>query len=55
MNKLQFKGDQKRIDEILVIAQNWGLHPKEILRQVERKHIFTHVQWNMRGFYMEVG
>lgn len=46
---------KKGIDEILVIAQNWGLHPKEILRQVERKHIFTHVQWNMRGFYMEVG
>ena len=46
---------KKGIDEILVIAQNWGLRPKEILRQVERKHIFTHVQWNMRAFYMEVG
>ena len=27
---------------------------KDFLRQVERKHIFTHIQWNMRGFYVEV-
>lgn len=30
------------------------LKPREITRIVERKHIFTHVQWNMRGVYMEV-
>lgn len=39
-------------------AMDWArraeLHPTQILRQVERKHIFTHIQWNMRGFYMEV-
>ena len=29
------------------------LKPKEILRVVERKHIFTHVQWNVRGVYVE--
>lgn len=46
---------KKSVDEILRIAQDLGLRPREILRQVERKHIFTHVQWNMRGFYMEVG
>ena len=27
---------------------------KEILRQTEKKHIFTHIQWNMRGFYIRV-
>ena len=27
----------------------------EIIRQVEKKHIFTHVQWNMSGVYLEVG
>ena len=31
-----------------------GLHPRELLRQVERKHIFTHIQWNMKGIYLEV-
>ena len=31
-----------------------GIKPKEIIRQVEKKHIFTHVEWNMSGIYMEV-
>ncbi len=31
-----------------------GLHPREILREVFRKHIFTHIQWNMKGIYLEV-
>lgn len=31
-----------------------GIPVKDILRQVERKHIFTHIQWNMRGYYLEV-
>ena len=29
-----------------------GYRVKTILRQVEKKHIFTHIQWNMRGFYI---
>ena len=31
------------------------LKPKGILYQVERKHIFTHVEWHMRGVYIIVG
>ena len=31
-----------------------GLHPREILRESEKKHIFTHIQWNMKGIYLEV-
>ena len=31
-----------------------GYLVKEILRQVEKKHIFTHIQWNMRGFYIRL-
>ena len=31
-----------------------GITVKDILRQVERKHILTHIQWNMRGYYMNV-
>lgn len=30
------------------------LHPREISRQVLRKHIFTHIQWQMLGYYLEV-
>ena len=31
-----------------------GLHPRELLREVEKTHIFTHIQWNMKGIYLEV-
>lgn len=31
-----------------------GLRPKEILREVIKTHIFTHIQWNMKGIYLEV-
>ena len=30
-----------------------GLSVKEPLREVQRKHIFTHIQWNMKGIYLE--
>lgn len=38
----------------LGVVEEMGLKPKEILRQVERKHVFTHVEWVMSGFYVEV-
>ena len=31
-----------------------GVAVKDILRQTDKTHIFTHVQWNMRGYYMDV-
>ena len=40
--------------EALAVTARMGLRPREILRQLERKHIFTHIQWNMRGFYIDV-
>ena len=41
-------------EEALAAIEKMGLRPREILRQVERKHIFTHIQWEMRGIYAEV-
>lgn len=41
------------IQQALTQAEELGLHPREVLRQVERKHIFTHIQWNMQGIYLE--
>ena len=38
----------------LTAAEQWGLHPRAIHRQVLRKHIFTHIQWQMLGYYLEV-
>ena len=31
-----------------------GLRPRDVLRITERKHIFTHIRWEMRGIYLEV-
>lgn len=34
-------------------AHSMGVRVRNVSRQSEKKHIFTHIQWNMRGFYME--
>lgn len=34
--------------------QTMGLRPREVIKQIERKHIFTHIRWEMRGIYLEV-
>ena len=39
--------------DALAVVEQIGLKIKEIYRQVERKHIFTHVEWHMRGIYLE--
>ena len=36
-------------------AENLGLKPRDIRRVTEKNHIFTHIQWNMTGIYLEVG
>ena len=41
-------------DDALKTAQTIGVSVKDILRQVDRKHIFTHIEWDMRGYYFEV-
>ena len=40
-------------DAIAEVERN-KIKPKEIIRQVEKKHIFTHIEWHMCGIYMEV-
>lgn len=42
------------MDSVLEEVEKLGLKPREILRQVERKHIFTHIEWDMCGVYVEV-
>ena len=41
-------------EQVLAQTEDMGLRPRELLREVHRKHIFTHIQWNMKGVYMEV-
>ena len=42
------------IPAIVDILEKNGLKILEIIRQVEKKHIFTHIIWDMRGVYLEV-
>ena len=35
--------------------QSRGVAVRDVYRQVEKKHIFTHIEWKMTGFYLETG
>jgi len=34
-------------------ASLWGVNPTELIYAKQKKHIFTHVEWHMRGYYIE--
>ena len=40
--------------EAVAQLESWGLVPREIYKEVRRKHIFTHIQWDMKAVYLEV-
>jgi len=52
----QFPNVEGKLDVQTALGEveKMGLRPKEILRKVEKKHIFTHIEWNMSGVYVEV-
>ena len=39
-------------EQALSAVADWHLRPRDILRETEKKHIFTHIQWNMKGWYI---
>lgn len=41
-------------EEALKSVEAMGLRPRELRRRADRKHIFTHIRWEMRGYFMEV-
>lgn len=40
--------EQEALDQ----AAQWGAQPARLLRSVSRKHIFTHIEWNMTCYYV---
>ena len=42
------------VQTVLGKVEELGLKPRDINKVVEKKHIFTHVQWDMCGVYVEV-
>ena len=41
--------------QALDLAASWGVRPRRMEKQLTRTHIFTHVQWEMRCFYLKCG
>lgn len=41
--------------EALKTAEAIGLKPRDIRKEIYRKHIFTHIVWNMKGIYLDIG
>lgn len=39
-------------DAVLTLLDRLGAVPEDLERVVDRTHIFTHVQWQMRGFFI---
>ena len=42
------------VTEAIDAVEDMGIKTKDIIRKVEKKHIFTHIEWHMSGIYMEV-
>ena len=43
------------VADAIKAVEAWGIGVRDVQRQREKKHIFTHIVWEMRGFYMQVG
>ena len=41
-------------EQALGAVEAMGLRPRDIRRQSEKNHVFTHIRWDMTGFYLEV-
>lgn len=41
-------------EQAVIQAEAWKLEPRELLREAERTHIFTHVEWDMRVYTLSV-
>ena len=39
--------------DILLQAEAMGLRIRNIHKEIDRKHIFTHIVWNMKGIYLD--
>ena len=41
-------------EQVLERLESQGVIVRDVLRTVEKNHIFTHVEWDMRGVYLEL-
>ena len=41
-------------EEAVRWAEEKGLHPRNVEKSMDRHHIFTHIRWDLRGWFLEV-
>lgn len=41
------------VEEMLRQAEDWGVHPRNIVKTVRRTHIFTHVEWKLTCCWLD--
>ena len=41
-------------EEAVAWAEEKGLHPRHVEKSIDRHHIFTHIRWDRRGWFLEV-
>ena len=46
-------GGHLTAQEAVTMVGGWGVSPKELTKTVERRHIFTHITWEMQGVFLE--
>ena len=44
--------DKLELPQVLAQLEHWGIVPEDVERSSEKTHIFTHVQWDMQGWYI---
>ncbi|MBR1529250.1 MAG: A/G-specific adenine glycosylase [Oscillospiraceae bacterium] len=40
-------------EEAVQQAQDWNTHPQELIKIINKKHIFTHITWEMQGIFLK--
>ncbi len=43
------------MEEALALAAQWGVAPQSPVMELKREHIFTHVEWKLRGICLNCG
>lgn len=53
----EFPNTEGHLDtaQALALASQWGVRPLRPEKVLERTHIFTHVEWHMRCYYLQCG
>lgn len=42
------------LPDALAFLEGRGVSVRDVYRQIEKKHIFTHIEWKMTGYYLEI-